>query len=103
MEGLVVDVERMKRNMELSGGTVFSQTLLLSLVEANMTREEAYAIVQRNAHMALDSGVDFSDLVRKDPDVKKVLDRRTIDAVFDPSALLSRSGIIFQRVFGEEV
>ncbi len=103
VDGLVVDVERMRRNMELSGGAVFSQTLLLALVDANMTREEAYAIVQRNAHMALDSGKDFSELVRKDPDVKKVLDRQTIDSVFDPTALLHRSGIIFQRVFGQEV
>ena len=56
VEGLVVDKDRMKRNMELSGGTTFSQVLLLALVDAQMTREEAYAIVQRNAHNTLDSG-----------------------------------------------
>jgi len=103
VENLVVDCERMKRNMELSGGTTFSQTLLLALVEANMTREEAYTIVQRSAHKSLESGRTFSDLVREDPDVGKVLDQAAIDSVFDPAALLKRTGTIFDRVFGEEL
>jgi adenylosuccinate lyase len=103
VEGLVVDEERMKRNMELSGGTTFSQTLLLALVDANMTREEAYAIVQRNAHKALDSGRAFAELVREDPDVIKVLDPKAINSVFDPAAMLKQAGTIFDRVFGEEL
>jgi adenylosuccinate lyase len=103
VEGLVADEERMKRNMELSGGTTFSQTLLLALVDANMTREEAYAIVQRNAHKALDSGRAFAELVREDPDVIKVLDPKAINSVFDPAAMLKQAGTIFDRVFGEEL
>lgn len=103
VENLVVDCERMKRNMELSGGTTFSQTLLMALVDANMTREEAYTIVQRSAHKSLESGRTFSDLVREDPDVGKVLDQAAIDSVFDPAALLKRTGTIFDRVFGEEL
>ncbi len=102
VENLVVDGERMKRNMELSGGTTFSQTLLLALVDANMTREEAYAIVQRNAHKAMDSGRAFEELVREDPDVGRALDPAAIDSVFDPAAMLKRTGTIFDRVFGEE-
>ena len=102
VEGLLVDEERMRQNMELSGGTTFSQTLLLALVDANMTREEAYAIVQRNAHKALDSGDAFAELVRKDPDVGKVLDPEAIASVFDPAAILKRTGVIFDRVFGED-
>ena len=103
VESLVVDGERMKRNMELSGGTTFSQTLLLALVDANMTREEAYAIVQRNAHKAVDSGRSFAELVREDQDVGKALDPAALDSVFDPAAMLKRTGIIFDRVFGEEL
>jgi len=102
VETLLVNEERMGQNMELSGGTTFSQTLLLALVDASMTREEAYAIVQRNAHKAMDSGRAFSDLVREDPDVGKVLDPAAVDSVFDPAAMLKRTGIIFDRVFGEE-
>ncbi|MGD8353856.1 MAG: adenylosuccinate lyase, partial [Pseudomonadota bacterium] len=55
VEGLVIDEKRMLHNMELSGGTTFSQTLLLALVERGMTREDSYAVVQRNAHKAMDS------------------------------------------------
>jgi len=102
MEGLMVDGERMKRNLDLSGGATFSQTLLLALVEAGKTREEAYTIVQRNAHKALDSGRAFSDLVRADPDVTRVLEPEALEAVFDPGSLLGRVGIIFDRVFGQE-
>ena len=102
IETLLVNEERMGQNMELSGGTTFSQTLLLALVDASITREEAYAIVQRNAHKAMDSGRAFSDLVREDPDVGKVLDPAAVDSVFDPAAMLKRTGIIFDRVFGEE-
>ncbi|UCF88334.1 MAG: adenylosuccinate lyase [bacterium] len=101
VEGLVVDARMMRRNMELSGGTTFSQTLLLALVDKGITREEAYAIVQRNAHQALDSGRPFSDLVREDPAVAKALDPAALDSVFDPAAMLKRTEIIFERVFGE--
>ncbi len=100
VENLVVDGERMRQNMALSGGTTFSQTLLLALVDANMTREEAYAIVQRNAHKALESGCAFEEQIREDPDVMKALDPAAVDTVFDPAVLLKRTGIIFDRVFG---
>jgi adenylosuccinate lyase len=103
MEGLEVDPERMRANMELSGGTTFSQNLLLALVDAGMTREEAYAVVQRNAHRALDLNRSFSDLVREDPDVTDRLGPSDIESVFDPSSLLKNSDVIFRRVFGGEV
>lgn len=103
VEGLVVDAERMRRNMEVSGGATFSQTLLLALVDAGLTREDAYAIVQRNAHQALGGGREFSDLVMADPEVKRVLDEEAVRSVFDPTALLKRSGIIFDRIFDGEV
>ncbi|MDF1535968.1 MAG: adenylosuccinate lyase [bacterium] len=100
MEGLVVNADRMRSNMDLSGGTTFSQTLLLALVDSGMTREEGYAVVQRNAHQALDSGRAFSDLVREDEEVSSRLGSGELDAVFDPAGLLKRTGIIFERVFG---
>jgi len=101
MEGLEVDAARMRANMDLSGGTTFSQSLLLALVGAGMTREEAYRIVQENAHRALDSGRPFSDLIREDPSVTGLLGPTELDAVFDPSTLITNVGVIFRRVFGE--
>ncbi len=100
MEGLVVNADRMRANMDLSGGTTFSQTLLLALIDSGMTREEGYTVVQRNAHQALDSGRAFSDLVREDEEVTARLGSKELDAVFDPAGLLKRIGIIFERVFG---
>ena len=102
MAGLEVDRERMKANMDLSGGTTFSQSLLLALVAAGMAREEAYRVVQRNAHRALDAGRPFSDLIREDGEVTRKLGPDQLDAVFDSSALLANTGMIFQRVFGGE-
>lgn len=103
IEGLEVYQERMKANMELSGGTTFSQSLLLALTDAGMTREEAYTIVQRNALRALDLNRPFSDLIRDDPEVTERLGPEKLDAVFDPSSLLLHSGDILRRVFGEEI
>ncbi|UCG39648.1 MAG: adenylosuccinate lyase, partial [bacterium] len=100
MEGLVVNAGRMRTNMDLSGGTTFSQTLLLALVDAGLTREEAYTIVQRNALGAQDSGRAFCDLVREDPEVTARLDERAIDSVFDPAGLLGRVGPVIDRALG---
>jgi len=102
MEGLVVNAEKMKKNMEISGGTTFSQTLLLKLIDTGMTREEAYAIVQRNAHAALEARRAFSEMVMEDPDVKAKVDADVIASVFDPEKLLARTGAVIDRVFGEE-
>jgi adenylosuccinate lyase len=101
ISGLEVDRERMKANMDLSGGTTFSQSLLLALVEAGMTREEAYGVVQKNALGSLDSGRPFSDLIREDEEITRRLSAGKLDAVFDPSSLLANTGVIFRRVFGE--
>ena len=100
MEGLVVNADRMRANMDLSGGTTFSQTLLLALVEKGVTREDGYAIVQRNAHAALDSGRMFSDHVKEDGEVTGKLSPEELETVFDPAGLLKRTDIIFERVFG---
>jgi adenylosuccinate lyase len=100
MEGLVVNADRMLANMDLSGGTTFSQTLLLALVDSGMTREEGYTVVQRNAHQALDTGRAFSEMVRKDKEVTDRVGEDVLDAVFDPAGLLKRTDIIFERVFG---
>ncbi len=102
MEGLEVDPDRMKANMELSGGTTFSQSLLLALVGAGMTREEAYSVVQRNALCAQDARRPFSELIREDKMVTGLLGSAQLDAVFDPSALLANAEVIFRRVFGGE-
>jgi adenylosuccinate lyase len=103
MEGLVVHPDRMRANMDLSGGITFSQALLLALVDAGMSREEGYRVVQRNAHSSREGGHSFQDRVEADPEVRKLLGAEKLKAVFDPRSQLARVDEVFARVFGDGV
>jgi len=76
---MVVDVERMRSNLELTYGGLFSQRVLLALVEAGASRDDAYRIVQRLAQRALDERTPLRDLLAADP-AEAGLD---LDAIFD--------------------
>src|SRR5881227_1756724 len=67
VEGMVVDAERMRENLELTQGALFSQRVLLALVEAGLARDDAYRVVQRLAQGAIDSKIDLRDLLAADP------------------------------------
>jgi adenylosuccinate lyase len=79
VEGMVVDADRMRENLELTHGALFSQRVLLALVESGMIRDDAYRVVQRLAQQALDSRVHMRDLLAADP-AGAGLD---LDAIFD--------------------
>jgi adenylosuccinate lyase len=79
VEGMVVDPERMRANLELTHGALFSQRVLLALVEQGMTRDDAYRVVQRLAQRALDERTPLRSLLARDP-AGASLD---LDAVFD--------------------
>ncbi len=84
MDRLVVYPERMARNVEMTGGLVFSQRVLLALVDAGMDRQDAYKIVQRHALAAWDGGPTFRDALRADPAVAAALPGDALDGLFDP-------------------
>ncbi len=67
VEGMVVDVERMRENLELTHGALFSQRVLLALVESGMIRDDGYRVVQRLAQQAIDSRVHLRELLAADP------------------------------------
>jgi adenylosuccinate lyase len=75
-----VDEQRMRANLELTHGALFSQRLLLALIERGSSREEAYGIVQELAQRAWDEGIHLRELLAADPRVPADLD---LDAVFD--------------------
>lgn len=102
IKGLVVNPERMMENMELTGGTTFSQRLLLVLVDSGMSREDAYRVVQKNAMESVSSGGLFADLVREDPEIQSRLSDDQITGVFDAESHLKNAGLVFNRVFGGE-
>jgi adenylosuccinate lyase len=99
IEKLVVYPERMKQNLELTHGLIYSGELLLELVAKNVTREDAYRWVQRNAMRVWDEGGTFKDKVLSDADIAKALSKADIEKIFDSSRLLANVDRIFQRVF----
>jgi adenylosuccinate lyase len=95
MEGLVVRPERMRENLEAGGGLLYSQRLLLALVDSGLDRDTAYRAVQRHAMRAWDEGLDFEQLVRGDADIAE---RAELDAVFDLSSFVEHVGLVFDRL-----
>ncbi len=83
VRGLVVYPERMRENMELTQGVVFSQRCLLALVEKGMSRQDAYPIVQRAAHTALRERRPYRETVAEEPEVASRLTSADLDAIFD--------------------
>jgi adenylosuccinate lyase len=98
--GMVVYPERMQRNLELSGGVVFSGTVLLELARRGISREQAYEWVQRNAMRAFDEKRSFKSLLLADADVTAVLPPAEIERAFDLNEQLRHVDDIFHRVFG---
>jgi adenylosuccinate lyase len=96
IEGLVVDRERMRLNLQATHGLVYSQGVLLALVEAGMTRDSAYRIIQENAMKAWDTGDQLLDLLAADERV--ILDRRRLQTCFDPRSYLGNTAVIWERL-----
>jgi adenylosuccinate lyase len=95
VEGMVVRPERMRANLEATGGLFFSQRLLLALVDSGLARDDAYRAVQRHAMRAWDEGLDFRRLVRSDPQIASRVD---LDEVFDLDAYTTHVDAVFARV-----
>ena len=92
VKGLVVDADRMRRNLDLTHGALFSQRALLALVASGLGRDEAYRIVQENAQRAWDTGTHFRELLgAAAPGID-------LDAVFDPQAFVRHAGAIVGRL-----
>jgi adenylosuccinate lyase len=99
IQNLLVYPENMQRNMNLYGGVIFSQRVLLTLVEKGMLREDAYAIVQSNAHQAWNrEGGDFRALIAQDPKVKAHLSEADLAECFNPQHHLQNLSVIYQRL-----
>ena len=99
IEKLVVYSDRMKQNLELTHGLIYSGELLLALVAKDVTREDAYQWAQRNAMRVWDEGGTFKEKIQTDTDIKKALSASDIDSIFDSTRLLANVDRIFERVF----
>ena len=99
VETMFVYPERMKANLESTGGLVFSGQLLLDLVEHGVSREDAYRMVQSHAMRAWKEGLNFHDLVLKDKNITGRVPRQRIEHAFDLKRQLRNVDKIFARVF----
>ena len=95
VQGLVVRPERMRANLEATGGLHYSQRLLLALVESGLERDVAYRAVQRHAMRAWDEGLDFRGLARGDAEIAARVD---LDDVFDERAFTREVDVVFGRL-----
>ena len=101
IEGLRVFPERMRENLELTRGLVFSQPVLLKLIAKGMERQAAYVVVQRNAMKVWDEDRDFRALLAEDAEVKKLLTPTELSQCFDLDQQLRHVDAVFERVLGK--
>src|SRR5262249_40351322 len=97
IEGLVVYPERMKKNLEATGGLFFSEGVMLALVGTGLPRQRAYEIVQRNAMKAIAGEGEFRTLLGEDADVSARLTRADLDRCFDLDHTLRWAEELVQR------
>ena len=101
IDRLLVYPERMKKNLESTGGLIFSGQLLLDLAEAGMLREDAYLMVQGHAMRAWKEDLVFRDEIARDPAITKLLSAEKLAKTFDSTRQLSNVDAIFKRVLGD--
>ncbi len=97
VERLVIYPENMMRNLEMMGGLVFSERVMLKLVEKGLSREDAYVIVQENAAKAW-AGESFRDALESDPRVTSVLSGDDFAEIFDYKHHVRNVDVIFERL-----
>jgi adenylosuccinate lyase len=100
LDTMFVYPERMKANLESTGGLVFSGQLLLDLVEHGVLREHAYRLVQGHAMRAWQEGLNFRELVMNDPSITARVPAPVVEQAFDLRRQLRNMDAIFARVFG---
>jgi adenylosuccinate lyase len=101
IDRLLVYPERMIRNLESTGGLIFSGQLLLDLAEAGMLREDAYRLVQSHAMRAWKEDLVVRDEVARDATITGLLGPEALEKTFDYTRQLGNVDAIFERVLGE--
>lgn len=98
VENMVVYPENMMKNLEKFNGLVFSQRVLLSLTQKNISREDSYSMVQRNSMKVWNEEGSFYDLIKADKEISSILSDEEIDVIFDLNYHLKQVETIFKRV-----
>jgi len=101
IDKLIVYPERMLENIAMTRGLIFSQMVLLKLIDKGMTRESAYAVVQRSAMKSWLENLEFRSLLSSDPEVMSFLKEEELEGVFQVNNFLTQIDYIYKRVFGD--
>lgn len=99
IQNMQVNDKEMQRNIDQSYHVFFSQKLLLALVEKGMLREDAYRLVQRNAHKAFDEKILFGTLIKKETEITAILTQKELDSIFNFDVYTKEVDMIIDRVF----
>ena len=97
-----VHPERMKENLNLTRGLIFSQRVMLELTKKSISREEAYKLTQRNSLKAWDEKKDFKELLKADSDVTQLLSTEEIENCFSLDPYMDKIDYIYEKVFADE-
>ncbi len=98
IEHLVIYPENMRKNLNKTGGLIFSQRVMIELIKEGLTRENAYRLVQKNAMLAWKEGKDFKELLLNDKGVRKMLSPQKINRCFELDYYLRNIDVIFRRI-----
>ena len=99
LENMQVNEEQMKENIGKSYNVFFSQQLLLKMIEKGMLREEAYRVVQRNAHEAFNNRTPFDEQIKEDQIITTLLTKKELADVFNFKKYTANIDIIYDRVY----
>jgi adenylosuccinate lyase len=97
IDRLVVYPENMQRNLEITNGLPYSQSVMLALVRKGITREDAYRMVQRNAMKTWETKTPLRQTLSADDELMQLISAEELDAIFDPQRMLKNVDVIFQR------
>lgn len=98
LDGLVVHPDRMRRNLDASHGMMFSQMVLLKLIDAGMLRDEAYRVVQKAAAAAWKDGIHLREVLKSAPEVSSRLNEKEIDEAFDQERYVGNVDRVIERL-----
>jgi len=99
ISGLVINEDQMKENIAKSYNVFFSQKLLLKLIEKGMSRENAYRLVQRNAHAAFDEKISFDIKIKEDSDITEKFSNEELDSLFSFDQYTQNTDTIYNRIY----
>lgn len=101
IDNMVVNKDNMMKNINATRGVIFSQKVMLAMVDKGMLREDSYRIVQKLAHESIGTGVEFKELLKRDAEVLKVLKQEEIEGLFDINYYFNHINYIFDKYNAE--